>query len=166
MKNNMDLKDIFKFTVFFLIGFILAGFIFNLNLTNSIEMPFYKFKSDSLIKTPHDLVKEDQIEVYPDKIVLNIGNASISKYASTGSMVPILNEYSNGIRIVPYSEDDIEIGDIITFERDDYLIVHRVIEIGNDENGKYFITKGDNNSVDDGKIRFSQIKYITIGVIW
>ena len=81
-------------------------------------------------------------------------------------MKPTLDEHSNGIRIVPKSENEIHIGDIITFEEDGDLIVHRVIDIGEDSNGKYFITKGDNNPVADGKIRFKDIKYITIGVIW
>ena len=41
-----------------------------------------------------------------------------------------------------------------------------VIEKGIDEDGIYFITKGDNNSITDGKIRFEDIEYITVGVIW
>ncbi len=46
------------------------------------------------------------------------------------------------------------------------LIIHRVVEIGEDEQGTYFITKGDNNFFSDGKVRFGQIKYVTIGVIY
>ena len=79
-------------------------------------------------------------------------------------MKPLLDEGSNGIRIVPSSEDEINIGDIITFKQNidenNYLIVHRVIEKGEDLQGTYFITKGDNNSLNDGKVRFSEIKYL------
>jgi hypothetical protein len=46
------------------------------------------------------------------------------------------------------------------------LIIHRVVEKGVDFDGIYFIAKGDNNVVSDGKIRFEDIKYKTIGVIW
>jgi signal peptidase I len=81
-------------------------------------------------------------------------------------MEPLLDENSNGIRIIPKSEEDIHIGDIISFEKNKDLIIHRVIDKGVDNNGTYFITKGDNNNVSDGKIRFEDIRYITIGVIW
>jgi hypothetical protein len=44
--------------------------------------------------------------------------------------------------------------------------VHRVIDKGIDEKGVYFVTKGDNNSVVDGKVRFKDIEYVTIAIIW
>lgn len=44
--------------------------------------------------------------------------------------------------------------------------MHRVVEIGEDEQGWFAITKGDNNEeVDPGKRRFQDIKRITVGVI-
>ena len=52
------------------------------------------------------------------------------------------------------------------FKQGKYLIVHRVIDIGTDSEGTYFITKGDNNNIVDGKVRFEDIEFITIGVIW
>ena len=120
----------------------------------------------NLRAAPSDYIKENQIEITDDKIIIYVENPSLSRYADTGSMIPLLDEYSNGIRIVPDSEEEIYVGDIVTFIRDDKLIVHRVIEKGNDSGGIYFITKGDNSTVSDGKIRFSDIKYKTIGVLW
>ena len=81
-------------------------------------------------------------------------------------MKPVLDSGANGIRVEPSSEDEIHIGDIITFRQDNYLIVHRVIDIGTDSEGVYFITKGDNNSIADGKVRFKDVEYVTVGVIW
>ena len=47
------------------------------------------------------------------------------------------------------------------------FIGHRIISIGNDEEGTYYIMKGDNNQVQDPyKVRFSNIKYILIGVFY
>ena len=46
------------------------------------------------------------------------------------------------------------------------LIVHRVVEKGIDEQGVYFITKGDNNNIDDCKIRFKDIDTVLIAVIY
>jgi hypothetical protein len=48
-----------------------------------------------------------------------------------------------------------------------FSIVHRVIEIGNDEDGWYAITKGDNNPTPDPwKIRFEWVRRITVAVIY
>ena len=96
--------------------------------------------------------------------MINIPNASISSYAPTGSMKPTFDQGSNGIRIIPNSAEQIETGDIVTFG--DQNIVHRVIEKGKDEDGYWFVTKGDNNQMSDGKIRFEDIKYVTIGVLY
>lgn len=151
-----------------MLGFLsanLIGFYFVYGTETPLSFFNITLDNDSA-STPSDFVTEDQIQVYDDKIVINIEDASISEYAATGSMIPILDENTNGIRIIPDSESDIHIGDIITFTQDNMLIIHRVIEIGTDSEGTYFVTKGDNNSIDDGKIRFKDIKYITIGVIW
>ena len=37
-------------------------------------------------------------------------------------------------------------GDVIQFSRDAILISHRIVEIGEEEGVKVFLTKGDNNS--------------------
>lgn len=162
----MKTLKIIGICIVFLLGFVSASC---LNYFTGIEVPYLNVlggndSNDSV--APSDFIKENQIQVYNDKIVIDISGASLSRYAPTGSMIPILDEGSNGIRIVPDSEHDINVGDIITFKKDDKYIVHRVVEKGLDSNGIYFITKGDNNTINDGKIRFSDIKYKTIGVIW
>jgi len=42
---------------------------------------------------------------------------------ASGSMEPVLDENSNGIRIIPKSENDVHIGDIVTFQRGEDLII-------------------------------------------
>jgi len=152
--------------IIFLIGFFSSNFLnsffsfYENPLSNNFNLDGYQKKA------PSDYIKEDNIKIYNDRIVIYVNEASISSYASSGSMIPVLDENSNGIRIKPNSEKDINVGDIISFERNNNLIVHRVIKKSYDENGVYFITKGDNNSLDDGKVRFNEIKYKTIGVLW
>ena len=148
----------------FVLGIIFAILVGNLINLNAKEIPFSLFSKN--ITEPSNSISEEQIKVLGDKIIINIKDASLSRYAPTGSMLPVLNENSNGIRIKVESEDEISIGDIITFKAEEGLIVHRVIEIGEDSDGWFAITKGDNNNVTDGKIRFLQIKYKTIGVLW
>jgi len=145
------------------IGFFIAC-LFNA-LPSNLEHPSSLFTSNQ-VHAPSDFIKEDNILVYNDRIVINVDNASLSKYASSGSMLPLFDTGANGIRIKPNSPDEIKLGDIISYERNSELIVHRVIEIGTDEQGIYFITKGDNNALSDGKVRFDEIKYITIGILY
>ena len=165
----MNIEKLIKASIIFLIGFLSANvaglfLIYGSEIPTSLSNFSLSFNSNN--SAPFDFVKENQIQVYDDKIVIDIKGASISSYAPTGSMLPVLDKGSNGIRIVPESEAEIHIGDIITFNQDNMLIVHRVIEIGSDSEGTYFITKGDNSPINDRKIRFKDIKYITIGIIW
>lgn len=161
----METIGFIKVSMIFLFGFLIANII-NFYLFYGLESPFSSIGINTSLKAPQDFINEKDIQIYEDKIIINIKDASIGRYASTGSMIPILDSNSNGIRIKPTSEEDIQIGDIITFEKSKNLIIHRVVDKGIDEKGVYFVTKGDNNSVVDGKIRFEDIKYITIGVLW
>ena len=71
----------------------------------------------------------------------------------TGSMEPLI--YPGDVILIKqfYTEEEIkalQIDDIIYFQRDDIVITHRIKNIIYEENGKYsFLTKGDNNSVED-----------------
>lgn len=163
----MNTGKILKVSIIFLLGFLSANlvgayFVYGFEIPASFDYLGLSFDNSA----PFDFIKENQIQVYDDKIIINVDGASIGKYAPTGSMKPVLDAETNGIRIKPQSEKDIHIGDIITFRQDNYLIIHRVVDIGTDSEGVYFITKGDNNNVVDGKVRFKDIEYITIGVIW
>lgn len=49
----------------------------------------------------------------------------------------------------------------------EYAFVHRVVDIGNDNTGIYFTTKGDNYYKEDpDKVRFSQIEGIVVGILY
>jgi len=148
--------------VLFLLGFSIALL---LNYNFNFEKPFLLGEGKGAI-SPSDYLSENEIFVYPDKVVLMISGATISNYESSGSMKPVLDKGTNGIRVKPLSEQDVKVGQIISFRYNGDLIVHRVIEKGVDENGIYFITKGDNSNFADGKIRFSDIEYITVGLIY
>jgi len=173
----MESKNrIILFSLIFVLGFLSCAFVVCSLSYLQIEKPlsFGDFGTISLVsgvdnsklQAPSDWIKRDQIEVYGDKIVIKLPGASLSGYAPTGSMKPVLDKNSNGIRVAPESESQINVGDIVSFKQGEDLIVHRVVEKGEDENGTYFITKGDSNNINDGKIRFSDIKYVTVAIIW
>jgi hypothetical protein len=160
----MDIMKTLITLMIFLIGFLSAAFAsayFDLSFENPVSLNRTGNNS-----SPSDFIEDDDILVYPDRIVILVSGASISKYAPTGSMLPLLDQGSNGIRIRPTTEENINVGDLITYKKDGKLIIHRVIEKGVDDLGIYFIPKGDNNNVSDGKIRFSDIEFVTVGLIY
>jgi signal peptidase I len=155
-------KGVIEFILVFTIGFLSCYALLNFSST---ETPFSEYFSKS-VDAPNETINRAQIELYLDKVVINIENAGIGRYAATGSMLPTLNENTKGIRIVPKNEEEIRIGDIVTFEKDGELIIHRVMEKGEDEQGIYFVTRGDNAAFSDGEIRFKDIRYKTIALIY
>lgn len=119
--------------------------------------------------SPSDWIKESQIKVYEDKVVIEIENAQWARFTDTKSMDPFLDSSANAIQIVPKNHEQIKVGDIVSFETQytTGTVIHRIIEKGKDEQGVYFKTKGDNNEkADPGIIRFENIKRVLIAIIY
>ncbi len=135
-------------------------------LNDNILMPFGN--AEELV-SPSDRIKESQIKIYNDKVVIEIENAQWASFLDTNSMDPIIDEGANAIQITPESHEEIYEGDIISYKSEyaEGIFIHRVIETGFDNNGWYCIAKGDNNpEADPGKIRFSQVKKVLIAIIY
>ena len=83
-------------------------------------------------------------------------------------MDPVFDSESHLIQEVPLAASEINVGDIVSYESPlGFSIVHRVIEIGNDEEGWYAILKGDNNpQPDPWKIRFDMVRRVTVMVVY
>lgn len=117
--------------------------------------------------SPSDNLKSTDINVFKDKAVINKEDLIWAKIKDTHSMEPVLNKDSITLEIVPKDYSEIHLGDIISFEHEDYVIIHRVIDINKDEQGVYFTTKGDNNEIPDPyKVRFSQVKGLVVGILY
>lgn len=151
---------------FFLFGWFSNNYYKKISLELK-ERPYGFFNSEK--SSPKDRIKDREILVYNSMVVLNVSNVEWSKYANTNSMDPLLDETANGLEIKPETEEDIEVGDVIVYEPswDSGLIVHRVISIEEDEQGRYYVVKGDNSEiVDPEKVRFSQIVGVLVGVLY
>ncbi|MEK6867463.1 MAG: signal peptidase I [Nanoarchaeota archaeon] len=123
--------------------------------------------SSAEIMSPEDHITEEQIKVYDDRVVLDVDDPIWSSFTDTNSMDPLLDVGANGIEIKPQFEDDISVGDVISYKSGNGVVIHRVIEIGTDEEGTYYIVKGDNNPIaDKEKIRFEDIQGILIAVVY
>jgi len=127
-------------------------------------------KQDATEKpSPADRIKEDQIRVGNEDVVINIKGAEWASFTDTNSMDPIIDSEAHAIEVIPQSEDEIQVGDIVAYSSEyaEGSIIHRVAYKGKDENGTYFVMKGDNNpSSDPGKVRFSQIKRVVVAIIY
>jgi len=156
----------YRYTLVFALGFLACAFLFYGFSYSNVEIPFATGLVSSDVSSPNDWIVNDDIIIFDDYIVLKIANATLSNYADSGSMKPVLDKGANGIRVVPESSEDIEIGDIISYRFGNMLIVHRVVDKGVDDEGVYFVMKGDNNLIADEKVRFDQIEYVTVGVIY
>ena len=119
--------------------------------------------------SPQNRIKEKDVLVFNNEVIIKIGNADWRKFINSNSMDPLIDEGTTTIEIKPKNEEEIKIGDIIAYNIGgiDYALVHRVVEIGNDEEGIYFITKGDNYFKNDQyKVRFSQVEGVVVGILY
>lgn len=84
---------------------------------------------------------------------------------ATGSMEPMIKP-GDVILVRKFDGNNVNLGDVIQFKRDNILISHRIIQVVEDKNGKSYRTKGDNNSVPDGDIvKLEQVKGKVIKVV-
>ncbi len=132
------------------------------NLQGPIERP-----------SPGDWIKESQIEMRPDGVFIHMSNPQWAILADTNSMDPLFDDTSHLIQMIPASQNEIQVGDIISYASPfGFTIVHRVREIGFDEDGWYALAGGDNNldvtgaiMLDPGKIRWEMVKRVTVAII-
>lgn len=137
------------------------------NHSDAYEMPNSIIKAEKI--SPYDHVKQEQIKVFRDRVVIYIDNATWAQFTDTNSMDPIIDIGANSIELRPKSANDIHLGDIISYKSNliEGIIIHRVVDVSEDKDGPYFITKGDNNIIrDPEKVRFDQVHGVVIGVIY
>ncbi len=146
----------------------LAGFAADSAMsTANTEQPL---GNSSTIQMPKDRISESQIRVTSNGVSLDIDNPQWSRFTPTKSMVPFIDKGANAIQVAPGKNcRGIEKGDVISYDADvaDGIIIHRVVKKGVDQEGVYFLAKGDNNAdVDPERIRCDQIKRVLVAVIY
>jgi hypothetical protein len=119
------------------------------------------------LNSPSDWIAEDQIKVYQNRIVLNIKDATWAGFTNTNSMDPFIDDGANAIQIRPSNPEMIKAGDVISYRTGYGKIIHRVVEVGKDSRGVYYIVKGDNNRFEDPiQVRFEDIIGVVVAVIY
>lgn len=127
------------------------------------------FGGNDELASPFDRVRDDQVLVYDDYVILDIQNTEWAIFTDTNSMDPVIDQGAAAIEIIPLSADELHVGDIVSYKSEfaEGIIIHRVVEIGEDDDGWYARFKGDNNAnIDPGKVRFDQVQRIVIAIIY
>lgn len=153
-----------SFLLVCLIGAAISGFS-----VLDLQKPLSLFNSASEASSPHDRIKDYNVRVFEDRVVIYIKDPYLARFADTHSMEPLLDSKSTGIEIVPASSAEIKVGDVISYESkySDDAIIHRVVRIGEDSDGWFAVTKGDNNNDNDPeKVRFEQVKRVLVGLLY
>ncbi len=157
----------------FLLGWTannLVSSMISVNSEQPFSLSFISLTSPKGLEkqSPSDNIREDQIHVYKDRVVLDIEDATWGSFTDTNSMDPFLDKGSNSIEIQPKQPAQVNIGDIISYKNNaGEILIHRIVKTGVDEKGLYYIVKGDNNPVEDPeKIRFDQIHGVLVGIIY
>lgn len=164
----MRISNTKVFMLFFIcLAFGFAAGSFAEGISSRVNFPFFIAVSNEQ-PSPNDWIKQSQIKVNGERVVLDIQGAILTAYANTNSMDPVLDEHTTGLEVKPI-EEKISVGDIISYKPSfiDGVIVHRVIEVGSDEKGTYYIVKGDNNTLTDPeRVRFEQVEGVVVGLIY
>lgn len=94
---------------------------------------------------------------------------------ATGSMIPNINIGDVVIIDQKYDLKKLKKGQVIAYKYKERIIVHRLVEIEDAGDEKYYYTKGDNNNAKDGYIIYEdmimgvadkKIPYIGLPTVW
>jgi len=137
------------------------------------------------IPSPSDIIQPTGIiaDEYAGKVIVDLrqNNIGLDKLKvwiptipDTNSMDPNFDHEHNNILIAGADEanqkklvDFLKIGDIAVYRSPRMYAIHRIVDIGEDDKGIYFIFKGDNNYARDlYKVRTKEILWISSGTIF
>jgi signal peptidase I len=139
----------------------------NRDLKNRANNIFILYPKNENTTSPSNRINENQIIMEDDRITILLNNALLAKFTETGSMLPVLDGNTNALEIIPRNYTELQPGDIISYKLDNKIIIHRIIEIGLDDDGWYAYTKGDNNAEKDPEIvRFNQVQRVVVGILY
>ncbi|MEM2916509.1 MAG: signal peptidase I [Candidatus Woesearchaeota archaeon] len=178
------LKQLFVFAMMvFVVGWLSHAYFSSLAMVEAMPVQDNTESAATQLKTtysivesrekpsPADRLKLGDVHVTDNRVIIDgIAGRKFETaiFTDTNSMDPLIDDGSQAIQIVPLTPDEIQVGDIISYDAGSYgIIIHRVIQIGTDENGWYAIVKGDNNPAPDPiKVRFKMIKRVLVGVLY
>jgi len=121
--------------------------------------------------TPKDRIEQDNINFRKVKVSIDLskfnGKCHMSQYSNSDSMLPLLDKGHNGVSCVPNGPSDIRVGDVISFIHGNSTVVHRVVRVGQDTEGYFYLTKGDNLDRKDSVVtRYGDVVGVLVMIIY
>lgn len=121
--------------------------------------------------SPNDWVKIAQIQYDAGAKTLSITGLEpevrVFGIADTGSMDGLMDYGHNVILTNNFDKDKLAVGDIVAFQVWAKLVLHRIVEMGEDDQGKWYHTRGDNCVTNDPyRLRNKDIKWLCKGIIY
>lgn len=156
-------SNIVLFLIVIIIGFLI-GFVFS-----NKESFFPENTKISNKISPYNHIPEQNILFSKDQVIIKVNDPRWATFENTNSMNPVFDIGANTIQIIPKTADNIHIGDIVSYRSrySDEIIIHRVVDVDYDDKGWYARMKGDNNLLKDpGRIRFNQVRSLTIAIVY
>ena len=130
------------------------------------------FKPTVDIPSPRDIIDQRDIEFDEIKQRITIDNIMppiwLTTVADTNSMDGTVDMGHTCILTGHFNHADLKIGDVVVYDVGlGFTVLHRIIDIKEDEQGRKYTTKGDNNHQADGyELRDAHIKWLLIGIIY
>ena len=116
--------------------------------------------------SPNDWVKRDQIDYIEKSKLLTIKlepNVKIFSVADTNSMDGLLDIGHNVIATDNFDKAKLAVGDMVVYQIYLTKIVHRIVEITEDKNGRIYRCRGDNCiDTDPYYLRDLHIKWLVL----
>jgi len=122
------------------------------------------------IPSPSAAIDAEDIRVLGDRVEIRVPNVIPAVFTDTNSMDPVIDAGTTALELTITSPNQVQVGDIVSYETSlapGIFVIHRVVEKGADEDGVYFILKGDNNpTTDPEKVRPEQLRRKVIGLLY
>jgi signal peptidase I len=138
-------------------------------LADRNEQLFEEIKRIGLLEVigPKHRILKEQVKVNSNNAIIEVKDLVLARFTKSGSMLPTITADSLALEIIPNSSEEIQVGDVISYFYNNKMIIHRVLEIGFDEDGWYAITKGDNvKTIDPEKVRFNMVQRVLVGILY
>lgn len=147
LKNTYSVKKVFSkiYKVFINILSVIAIIVI---VFASIYLYQLKVQKKLYVDTFGYTILEVKSGSMEDEIL--IGDLVILKLINKNSINDGVDKEKSNFK---YIKENLKINDIITFEKENHLITHRIVELNENE----LITKGDANNVEDKPISYNQI---------
>ncbi|MFH1133746.1 MAG: hypothetical protein V1735_04595 [Nanoarchaeota archaeon] len=151
---------------FFLLGFF-AHWLF-ITIPSPLQQPLSQGSMGTQeLHSPYDWIDEKDISLSNSQVCVKVDQPILAAFENTNSMDPLIDSTANAIEIIPKNPEEIHVGDIVSYKSGSNVIIHRVTEIGSDDQGWFARFKGDNNPGEDpNKVRFPDIQRVALMIVY